>query len=126
MSGLSLGPRSHASLQHTERVFDRLPTLAHRFRVSIKALLDGLEPVLMLPPCSPPLWPSCALRFERAISTRCSPVARNFLPSSSFVSDTATAPQPDSDRRLAPANTQISSYLSLSKCNTAAPPRETP
>jgi hypothetical protein len=41
--------RFHAGLHRAERMLDRLPTLAHGERVRIKALLDGIEQVLMLP-----------------------------------------------------------------------------
>jgi hypothetical protein len=40
--------RSHAGLHRAERVLDCLSTLTYRFRVGIKALLHGLEKVLML------------------------------------------------------------------------------
>src|SRR6516225_8952108 len=56
-------------------MLDCLPTLAHRVWVCVEAPLHSLEQVLMLPPCNPPLWPGCALRFERTILTGGGPVA---------------------------------------------------
>src|SRR5262245_31749843 len=56
-------------------MFDSLATLAHRLWVCVKALLHSLEQILMLPPRNSPLWPGCALRFERTILTGCGPVA---------------------------------------------------
>jgi hypothetical protein len=60
-------------------MFDGLATLAHRLRVRIKALLHGIEQMLVLPPCNPPLWPRRALRFERTSLTGCGPVAPQYL-----------------------------------------------
>src|SRR5262249_13132604 len=71
--------RPHAGLHGTEGMLDCLATLAHRFWVCVKALLHSLEQMLMLPPCNSPLWPGCALRFERTILTRCGPVAPQHL-----------------------------------------------
>jgi hypothetical protein len=37
-------------------MLDRLSTLAHGLWVCVKALLDSLQQMLMLPPGNPPLW----------------------------------------------------------------------
>ena len=55
-------------------MLDRLATLAHGERVRIKALLHGIEQVLMLPSWNPPLWPCRALGLERTILTGVGPV----------------------------------------------------
>jgi len=55
-------------------MLDRFPTLAHGERVRIKALLHGIEQVLMLPSWNPPLWPCRALGLERTILTGVGPV----------------------------------------------------
>src|SRR5258705_12154033 len=67
--------RSHAGLHRAERMLDRLATLAHGERVRIKALLHGIEQVLMLPSWNPPLWPCRTLGLERTILTGIGPVA---------------------------------------------------
>src|SRR5262245_33106929 len=56
-------------------MFDCLAALTHGVRVRIKALLHGVEQMLVLPPRDPPLRPCRALRFERALGTRGRPVA---------------------------------------------------
>ena len=58
---------------------NRLATLAHSLWVCIKALLHSLEQMLVLPSCSPPLWPGRALRYERTILTGRGPVAPKHL-----------------------------------------------
>ena len=63
--------RPHAGLYRAERMLDRLATLAHGERVRIKALLHGVEQMLMLPSWNPPLWPCRAPRFERTVLTGC-------------------------------------------------------
>ena len=47
--------RPHAGLHRAERMLDRLAAQAHGERVRIKALLHGIEQVLMLPSWNPPL-----------------------------------------------------------------------
>ena len=64
----------HAGLHRAERMLDRLATLAHGERVRIKALLHGIEQVLMLPSWNPPLWPCRAPGLERTILTGVGPV----------------------------------------------------
>ena len=64
----------HAGFHRAERMLDRLATLAHGLWVCIKALLHGVEQMLMLPSRNPPLRPGRALRFERAILTGVGPV----------------------------------------------------
>ena len=64
----------HAGLHRAERMLDGLETLAHGERVRIKALLHGIEQVLMLPSWNPPLWPCRALGLERTILTGVGPV----------------------------------------------------
>ena len=66
--------RSHAGLHRAERMLDRLATLAHGLWVCIKALLHGIEQVLVLPSWDPPLWPCRALGLERTILTGVGPV----------------------------------------------------
>jgi hypothetical protein len=58
-----------------ERVFDRLAALTHGLRIRIKALLHGVEQMLVLPARDPPLRPRRALGFERAVPARGCPVA---------------------------------------------------
>src|SRR6185436_17787451 len=60
-------------------MLDRLATLAHGLWVCIKALLHGVEQMLMLPSRNPPLRPGRALRFERAILTGRVPVTPQLL-----------------------------------------------
>ena len=56
-------------------MLNSLATLAHSQRVRIKALLHGIEQVLMLPSWNPPLWPCRTLGLERTILTGIGPVA---------------------------------------------------
>jgi hypothetical protein len=46
---------AHARLHRAERVLDSLATLAHSERVRIKALLDSVEQMLVLPSRDPSL-----------------------------------------------------------------------
>jgi hypothetical protein len=59
----------------TCRTDARLSRLAHSKRVRVKALLHGIEQMLMLPSWNPPLWPCRALGLQRAVCTGCGPVA---------------------------------------------------
>src|SRR4029434_3791431 len=47
--------RPHAGLYRADRMLARHATLAHGERVRIKALLHGIEQVLVLPSWNPPL-----------------------------------------------------------------------
>ena len=60
-------------------MLDGFSALTHSLWVCIKALLHGLEQMLMLPSCNSPLWPCRALRFERTILTGSGPVAPQHL-----------------------------------------------
>ena len=71
--------RPHAGFHRAERILDRLATLAHGLWVCIKALLHGLEQILMLPSRNPPFRRGRTLRFERTILTGCGPVAPQHL-----------------------------------------------
>jgi hypothetical protein len=54
-------------------MLDRLATLAHGLWVCIKALLHGLEQILMLRSRNPPLWPG------RVMDSKIGPVRAQFL-----------------------------------------------
>jgi hypothetical protein len=55
---------AHAHLDRAKRMFDGLPTLAHRLRVLIEPLLNSFQNLLVLPAADATLTAWCAARLE--------------------------------------------------------------
>lgn len=69
----------HAGFHRAERMLDCLSTLAHGLWVCIKALLHGLEQILMLP-CNSPLGKAQCEQMFSALPPRADIALRSACP----------------------------------------------